>query len=121
MQTYLVRAPVPGGQYGETQSHARPGQVPGDCVPEQVHGVLPGQVAGAVGNDLAGHGHAVHVLQVAKATNLVESCGCVRNVGNESTKQTSCVTVFFLSHANQPVMVRMMAPTIMTNVCRVSV
>lgn len=80
MSTYLVRAPVPGGQDGDTQSHARPGQVSRDGVPEQVHGVLSGQVAGAVGDDLAGHGRAVHVLQVAKATDLVESCRCVRNV-----------------------------------------
>lgn len=85
MSTHLVRAPVPGSQYGETQSHARPGQVSGDSIPEQVHGVLSGQVAGAVGNDLAGHRHAVHLLQVAKATDLVESCGRVRNVGSGTT------------------------------------
>lgn len=85
MSTYLVRAPVPSGQYSETQSHAGPGQVSGDGVPEQVHCVLSGQVAGAVGNDLARHGHAVHVLQVAKATDLVESCGRVRHVANRTT------------------------------------
>lgn len=72
---YLVRAPVPGGQYGEPKRHARPGQVSGDGVSEQVHGVLTRQVAGTVGNDLTGHCHAVHMLQVAEAANLVESCG----------------------------------------------
>lgn len=78
VSTHLVRAPVPGCQYGEAQSHARPGQVSGDGVPKQVHGILSGQVAGAVGDDLAGHGRAVDLLQVAKATDLVESCGGVR-------------------------------------------
>lgn len=87
MSTYLVRAPVPGGQYSETQSHAGPGQVSGDGVSEQVHGVLARQVAGAVGNDLAGHGHTVHVLQVAKATDLVESCGRARHVANRTALQ----------------------------------
>ncbi len=72
---YLVRAPVPGGQYGEAQSHAGPGQVSSDSVSEQVHGVLTGQVAGTVGNDLTGHSHAVHALQVAVTANLVEGCG----------------------------------------------
>lgn len=72
---YLVRAPVPHGQDGEAQGHARPRQVSADGVPEQVHGVLAGQVAGAVGNGFAGHCHAVHMLQVPKSANLVESCG----------------------------------------------
>lgn len=72
---YLVRAPVPRGQYGEAQGHARPRQVSGDGVPEQMHGVLAWQVAGAVGDDFTGHCHAVHMLQVPKSTNLVESCG----------------------------------------------
>lgn len=72
---YLVRAPVPGGQYGEPQSHAGPGQVSSDSVSEQVHGILTWQVAGTVGNDLTGHRHAVHTLQIAVAANLVESCG----------------------------------------------
>lgn len=72
---YLVGAPVPRGQDGEAQRHARPGQVSADGVPEEVHGVLAGQVAGAVGNDFTGHCYAVHVLQVPKSTDLVESCG----------------------------------------------
>lgn len=72
---YLVRAPVPGGEYGEAQSHAGPGQVSGDGVSEQVHGILSWQVAGAVGNDLTWHGHAVHTLQVAITTDLIEGCG----------------------------------------------
>lgn len=76
---YLVRAPVPGGQYSESQSHAGPGQVSSDGVSEQVHGVLTGQVASAVGDDLAWHRHAVHTLQVAIATNLIEGCGAAHN------------------------------------------
>lgn len=93
MSTHLVRAPVPGGQYGETQSHARPGQVSCNSVPEQVHGVLSRQVAGAVGDDLAGHGHAVHLLQVAKATNLVEGCGRLRHVGGRTTLKSKTHSV----------------------------
>lgn len=72
---YLVGAPVPRGQYGEAQSHAGPRQVSGNGIPEQVHGILAWQVAGTVGNDLTGHCQAVHMLQVPKSTNLVESCG----------------------------------------------
>ncbi len=72
---YLVRAPVPGGQYGEPQSHAGPRQVSIDGISEQVHGIVTWQVAGAVGDNLTWHGHAVHMLQVAVAANLVEGCG----------------------------------------------
>lgn len=92
---YLVRAPVPGGQYGDSQSHARPGQVSGDGVPEQVHGVLSGHVAGAVGDDLAGHGRAVHVLQVAKASDLVESCARL-NVNQPHNQPSTVNTVDYL-------------------------
>lgn len=72
---YLVGAPVPGSQYGEPQCHTRPGQVSSDGVSEEVHGILAWQVAGAVGNDLTGHCHAVHALQVTISTNLVKGCG----------------------------------------------
>lgn len=71
---YLVGAPVPRSQYGEPQCHARPGQVSSDGVSEQVHGVLTWQVAGTVWNDLTGHRHAVHTLQVTVPSNLVEGC-----------------------------------------------
>lgn len=71
---YLVRAPVPCGQYGEAQSHAGPGQVSSDSISKQMHGVLTWEVAGTVGNDLTRHCIAVHMLQVAKTTNLVKSC-----------------------------------------------
>lgn len=94
IQTYLVRAPVPGGKYGETQSHAGPGQVSGDRVPEQVHGVLTGQVTGAVGNDLAGHGRAVHMFQVAKATDLVERCRPGRNVSHHRLLKNNTFVMF---------------------------
>lgn len=87
---YLVRAPVPGGQYGEPQSHARPGQVSSDGVSKQVHGVLTWQVAGTVGNDLTGHCHAVHMLQVAEATNLVESCGPGTHNSNYRILKNNC-------------------------------
>lgn len=83
---YLVSAPVPGGQYGEPQRHAGPGQVPGDGVSEQVHGVLARQVAGAVGDDLTRNRHAVHALQVAVAADLVEGCG--QRVGKHRTPAT---------------------------------
>lgn len=72
---HLVSAPVPGGQYGEPQGHAGPGQISSDSVSEQVHGVLSWQVAGTVGNDLAWHRHTVNPLQVTVATNLVKGCG----------------------------------------------
>lgn len=49
---YLVSAPVPRGQDGQAQSHARPGQVSGDGIPEEMHRVLPGQVASCVGDNL---------------------------------------------------------------------
>ena len=73
LKTYLVSAPVPGGQYGEAQSHAGPGEVSGDGISEQVHGVGPWQVAGAVGDNLTGHRYAVHALQVFIPANLVKS------------------------------------------------
>lgn len=76
LQTYLVSAPVPCGQYGEPQSHPGPGKVSGDGVSEQVHGVLPWQVAGTVGNNFTGYRSAVPLGQLAVATNLIESCGC---------------------------------------------
>lgn len=92
---YLVRAPVPRGQYGEAQGHARPRQVSGDGVPEQVHGVLAWQVAGAVGNDFTGHCHAVHVLQVPKAANLVESCGWGRQTSHWRFKNIDAGIIYF--------------------------
>ena len=74
MCVYLVGAPVPGGQDGEPQGHARPGQVSAGCVPEQVHGVGPGEVTAAVGDDLGRHGRSIHTLQVTIATDLVKGC-----------------------------------------------
>lgn len=74
-KSYLVGTPVPSGQYGEPQCHARPGQVSGDRVSEQVHGVLTWEVTRTVGNDLTGHCHAVHLLQITIASDLVEGCG----------------------------------------------
>lgn len=71
---YLVGAPVPSGQYGEPQRHSRPGQVSRDGVSEQVHGILAGQVTRTVGNDLPGHRHAVHPLQVIISSYFVEGC-----------------------------------------------
>lgn len=75
LEMYLVGAPVPGGQYGEPQGHSWPGQVSSDGVSEQVHGVLTWQVTRTVGNNLTGHCHAVHMLQVTIATDLVKCCG----------------------------------------------
>lgn len=49
---YLVGAPVPRGQDGQTQSHARPGQVSADGISEEMHSVPPGQVASCVGDNL---------------------------------------------------------------------
>lgn len=88
---YLVGAPVPGGQYEEPQSHAGPGQVSIDGVSEQVHGVLTRQVAGTVGNYLTGHRQAVDVLQVAVATNLVESCGPGKHNSNNNPSNRAAV------------------------------
>lgn len=73
-ELYLVSAPVPGGHYGKAQSHARPGQVSGDGIPEQVHGVGPRQVAGGVWDNLTGNCFAVDFLQIPIATNFIESC-----------------------------------------------
>lgn len=81
---YLICAPVPGGKYGETQGHAGPWQISSDGVSEQVHGVLTWQVAGAVGNDLAWHCHAVNMLQVAVATNLVKGCRPGTHISNNA-------------------------------------
>ena len=72
---YLVRAPVPGGQNGESQRHTRPGQVSTGGISKQVHGVLAWQVAGTVGNNFTGHCIPVDFLQFVKATDLVKSCG----------------------------------------------
>lgn len=85
---YLVGAPVPGGQYGEPQGHARPRQVTSDGVSKQMHGVFTWQVAGAVGNDLTGHRHTVHPLQVVVATNLVKCC----RRGTQSSEHNNITT-----------------------------
>lgn len=74
---YLVGAPIPGGQYGETQSHAGPWQVSGDGVSEQVHGVGPWQVTGTVRDNLLGNRYTVHTLQVSIPTDLIE---CFSNI-----------------------------------------
>lgn len=120
---YLVRAPVPGGQYGESQRHTRPGQVPTDGISKQVHGVLAWQVAGTVGNYFTGHCHAVDMLQVAKATDLVKSCGPGTQNSNCSILKITAVNVlvYEVLELDKPVIVRMIAPIIMTNVWRVSV
>lgn len=94
--TYLVGAPVPRGQYGEAQGHAGPGQVSGDGVPEQVHGVLAWQVAGTVGDDLTGHCGAVHALQVPKSPDLVESCGRGEEGASFQIADGNVFLVFFL-------------------------
>lgn len=72
---YLVGAPVPSGQYGQPQCHSRPGQVSGDSVSEQVHGVVTWQVTRTVGNDPTGHRHAVHSFQVTIPSNLIKGYG----------------------------------------------
>lgn len=116
---YLVRAPVPRGQDGDPQGHAGPGQVPGDGVSEQVHGVVTWQVTRTVGNDLTGHRQAIDLLQVTVASNLVEGCG----PGAQSFHYCPSMNVHTLVHVCLyiPKIVRVMAPMIMINVCRVSV
>lgn len=92
---YLVGAPIPGGQYGEPQSHAGPGQVSSDGVSEEVHGVLTWQVAGTVGNDLFGHCHAIHMLQFAVAADLFESCGPGTHNSNYTIAKVTAVVFVY--------------------------
>lgn len=52
MMTDLIGAPVPGGLNGESKDQARPRQVSGNGIPENVEGVCPRLVA--AGADVGG-------------------------------------------------------------------
>lgn len=97
---YLVCAPVPGCQYGESQGHARPGQISSGGISEQMHGVLAWQVAGTIGDDLTGHRHTVHALQVTISTDLVKGCEWDRHTHTNNSNCTilTITYVFVCGH-----------------------
>lgn len=70
---HLIGAPVPGGLDSESEDKARPGQVPGDGVPEKVKGVWSRGVAfRADVTRYVGDGAEVARVEIIITSHLVE-------------------------------------------------
>lgn len=70
---YLISAPAPKSQHGESKYKARPRNVPCDWVPEQMKGILTWEVTGCVWDYDLGYSCAVFLLKSFIPANFFES------------------------------------------------
>ena len=59
----LISTPDPGGEHGEPKQQPRPGQVPGDRVPQQVEGIGARLVTAGVSHADVSHRRGVAAHQ----------------------------------------------------------